>query len=259
MRLTGFAFTDIGKKRANNEDAFRLGPHTGGGQPYAEAKYEFSFETQGPSMFDPHKTTTFLLPQDEGVLLAYVCDGVGGRNAGEVASSYVVQHLIALPDPNITGLVKGLAAVNRGMYSVMRQSPDYAGMGCTIAGIVATESGLIAFAVGDSTVFEFTGRMFRPLTEIHTTTGDYNGKLCRVMGCHPAPVDPIPSFRAMPLEPSLFLIATDGVIRHFNEAKLAPLFNNASGTAEMASHLRSMILETEAYDNFTAILLELHE
>jgi protein phosphatase len=253
MKVSAFAFTDIGKSRANNEDSYRLGPHVSHAGKYEESVAEFLFPPSLPTE-DGSEPPAPVLP-----VLTFVCDGVGGRAAGEVASAYVVDHLANVPDAAPESLVERLTEVNLGLYNLMHESSDCIGMGCTIAGIVLSPQGLLAFALGDSTVFEFTGRFFRPLTDVHTSTGDYDGKLYRALGCHPQPMAPMPSLRPIPRGPALFLIATDGVIRNLDERRLAPLLNAASNPAEMGKILHDMVLETEARDNFTAILLEVHD
>jgi serine/threonine protein phosphatase PrpC len=242
MIVSAFAFSDIGKHRTNNEDAYRLGSIVSKASSYEESFVDFDL---GAKDIDP--------------ILTFVCDGVGGRAAGEVASGYVTSAFDSVSALSNDAVIRRLNEVNYGLYTLMDRTTNHQGMGCTIAGMLLSPTGLLAFSIGDSTVFEFTGRYLRPLTQLHTSTGDYDGKLTRAMGCYPIPLIMEPSFHRIILEPGLFLIATDGVIRNLDEDALAADFNQSKNPMEMGHNLRDMVLNTEARDNFTAILLDVHK
>jgi serine/threonine protein phosphatase PrpC len=116
-----------------------------------------------------------------------VCDGMGGHQAGEVASMMAAETLLQvfayhhegiLADPLLkldrtfpaTGdlLVKGIRLANRAINSRAYAQKTLAGMGTTIVA-VAFESDLMSVAhVGDSRAYKLTQTSLEPLTVDHS-------------------------------------------------------------------------------------------
>ena len=148
LTVSAYSATDAGRKRKNNEDAF-------------------------------------LVDDDIGIFV--VADGMGGQNAGEVASTRAVQvfrERIAggatalrrlAESPSQENRVAGQALVEKAIqaactdvWKLGETDPKLRGMGTTLAGIViAGEQGIVG-NVGDSRVYLVrAGQAFR-LTEDHT-------------------------------------------------------------------------------------------
>ena len=125
--------TDVGKKRTGNEDALFL---------------------------------------DNDQQLYVVADGMGGHQAGEVASKLVVDTIrdymnrfkededveeLADPDDTLSKeanrLLSAIHLANKGVYEVSLSKESYHGMGSTISAVYFTDEALIAANVGDSPVY----------------------------------------------------------------------------------------------------------
>ena len=125
--------TDIGMKRKNNED----------------------------SLFINDKNQFYV-----------VADGMGGHQAGEVASKLVVETLwdyikrfngdedveeLADPDESLSKeanrLLSGIHLANKSVFQASRNSEAYSGMGSTVSSVYFTDSTLIAANVGDSPIY----------------------------------------------------------------------------------------------------------
>jgi protein phosphatase len=99
----------------------------------------------------------------DGVLLA-VADGIGGAQAGEVASRMAVEQLAdtlmatagALP-PSVW-LREGLESVNRYIRSASHENIEYAGMGATVTAAVIHGEQAIIGQVGDSRAYAMSSR-----------------------------------------------------------------------------------------------------
>lgn len=154
MKITACGFTDVGKVRTNNEDSFA---------------------------------------SDEELGLFVVADGMGGHNAGEVASNRSVEtihnHMSKLSaDPNkvVYGsvdknlspagnhLVSAIRIANSVVYQSAQASPDKKGMGTTIAAVFYDrKKNLISRAhVGDSRIYSFSDGALRQITEDHTIVAE---------------------------------------------------------------------------------------
>jgi protein phosphatase len=127
------------------------------------------------------------LKVDDEHNLFIVCDGMGGHQAGEVASREaceVISHCFSTLADEVAGdttlavpaafptlgdlLVKGIRIANRSIYIKSRSRSDYSGMGTTIVA-AALQDDLINIAhVGDSRAYLMTADRLVPLTTDHS-------------------------------------------------------------------------------------------
>jgi protein phosphatase len=127
MRI--LAYTEKGPQKAQNEDRAICGDRVLEGG-FAEAR---------------------------GSLFA-VADGVGGRNAGAVASEFVAQQLLQvgkLTPEALAGINSGLLAMSRG---------ETAGMATTLAGMCLEEKAATLFSVGNCRVYLLQGSYLKQVT-----------------------------------------------------------------------------------------------
>ena len=142
--ITSFGVTDIGRRRQLNEDAMLI---------------------------------------DDKAGLYVVADGMGGHNAGEVASQLAVETVsnfvgrsghdeeITWPygvDPaisiNANRLRTSIMLANKRVWKEADNREDYTGMGTTIVGGLAEEESLILCGAGDSRAYRFRGETLDQIT-----------------------------------------------------------------------------------------------
>ncbi|MGE3844597.1 MAG: PP2C family serine/threonine-protein phosphatase [Vicinamibacterales bacterium] len=142
--LYAFGITDAGKVRKTNEDAFVSEP---------------------------------------ALRLFAVADGMGGHNAGEVASGLAIDALTTFikrssSDTDFSWpygidrtlsfdgnrLRTGIHLANRRVYRAAESSDDYSGMGTTIAGLLVNGSTVSIGHVGDSRAYLFSNQTLHSLT-----------------------------------------------------------------------------------------------
>ncbi len=120
----------------------------------------------------------FLISENaSGDILVLVCDGVGGSRAGEVASGEVIRyfHDIFPKAPAFEDLIVAreylthhIRQINKTVYDLSMEYPEFRGMGTTLTGFLKTSMGTLSINVGDSRVYGFLdGKSFR-LTIDHT-------------------------------------------------------------------------------------------
>jgi protein phosphatase len=108
--------------------------------------------------------------------LVALADGMGGANAGEVASGLAVDLLVSyLSKYNMDGLGIGsdaikeaLEAANQAIQELSQQVPDYQGMGTTLVMGLFGQRRLIYAHVGDSRLYRLRRGFFEQLTTDHT-------------------------------------------------------------------------------------------
>lgn len=137
------ALTDVGMRRANNQDAHR--------------------EVLAPD------AETWL---KRGHLFA-VCDGMGAHAAGELASEMAAEGIphtyIKLNDqPSAEALRKSIEEVNAKIHSRGQANADFQGMGTTASTLVLLPQGALVAHVGDSRVYRLRGTRLEQLTFDHS-------------------------------------------------------------------------------------------
>jgi serine/threonine protein phosphatase PrpC len=134
VRLRAAAFTHQGAVRADNEDTI------------AVRDWIKRLPMKAPVVLE-HEVAT--------PLICLVADGMGGHAAGEVASRTVAEHLSrrVAEAADVATLAQLLHDANAELFALMQESPVWAGMGTTVAGMVVAPSGILVFNVGDSRVY----------------------------------------------------------------------------------------------------------
>lgn len=109
--------------------------------------------------------------------LLILADGMGGANAGEIASSLTVEMLtgqlsnVADPGDKVSPrehLLIGIQDVNQAIQELSRQVPDYQGMGTTLVVGLFTEHSLLYAHVGDSRLYRLRAGELEQMTTDHT-------------------------------------------------------------------------------------------
>lgn len=124
----------------------------------------------------PNEDTLFVHSPADPVALAVVADGMGGHNAGEVASKAAVatveEVVFAGGPPSIDGaaarLQAAVAAANARIRQLALENPDTTGMGCTIVLALVIENLYWVGHVGDSRAYLVSPAAIQQITEDHT-------------------------------------------------------------------------------------------
>jgi serine/threonine protein phosphatase PrpC len=134
VRLRATAFTHQGAVRPGNEDTIAVG------------RWIRRLPMAAPVVLE-HET---LAP-----LICLVADGMGGHIAGDVASRTVAERLCrsAAAATDAMAIVRLLHDANEELFALMDESPVWAGMGTTVAGLAIAPGGVVVFNVGDSRVY----------------------------------------------------------------------------------------------------------
>jgi PPM family protein phosphatase len=146
--IEAFGRSDVGRRRKLNEDSYVIQPET---QFYA------------------------------------VCDGMGGHNAGEVASQLAIETLAAFisksdSEAEITWpygldvslsfggnrLTTGIKLANKRVFKTADNREDYTGMGTTVVAALATDELLAVGWAGDSRCYLLRDAELRQLTRDHS-------------------------------------------------------------------------------------------
>lgn len=109
---------------------------------------------------------------------AVVCDGMGGANGGNVASSVAVKEISrrlkrgyrdTLSDDEITDLlVEVVQKANSKLYKIQKNDSELRGMGTTVELVLVKGNKVHVVHAGDSRVYSVRGRRIKQLTIDHS-------------------------------------------------------------------------------------------
>lgn len=94
-----------------------------------------------------------------------VADGVGGNNAGAVASSFVCESLKTIVPSGKNDLVD----INSQLLTKSTENANYSGMATTLSGICISDEKASSFHIGNTRIYVFQGSYIKQITEDHTS------------------------------------------------------------------------------------------
>jgi PPM family protein phosphatase len=204
-----------------------------------------------------------------------VADGMGGAQAGEVASKAAADSFDRdLPEgPPEQFLRETIEEANRRINELARADPSRAGMGTTItAAIVDARAEEVGIGhVGDSRAYRLRRGKFERLTRDHSLVEEMRRKgqitdaqaedhpqrsiITRALGPEPEVEVDLQTVPAAPGD--VFLLCSDGLTTMVNEARIAEVL---SSTTSMREAVRTLVDEANGAggrDNITALAFRL--
>jgi PPM family protein phosphatase len=239
LELQPFGVTDAGKVRQNNEDALLVG-------------------------------------EGEDETLFVVADGIGGFEAGEVASSLAVEVLRGLqPDEPFKAAI---GEANRRIVAAGRGDEKLSGMGTTVVAVRfgGTQREPVAEVahVGDSRAYLMRGGDMKPITEDHSLVAELvrSGDLTRDQAAdHPqknlitralgADEEVDVDTAVLPVEAGdRILLCSDGLSDMVSEAGISEILAESPADPEKTARgLLSAALEAGGNDNITVVVVDVKE
>lgn len=215
--------------------------------------------------------------QTEGIMFA-VCDGMGGANAGNVASRFAIESFMGVLRLSLKkdmkrsdicdALAEGVQYANRTVYDLARAQPEFRGMGTTIVGGMAVDNSVTLINVGDSRAYRIGKNGAERLTKDHSYVEEMmrRGKLSeeaarqhphknlitRAIGVDPE-VD-CDLYEVELAEEDTLLLCSDGLTGMVRDEQIAELVQQAPNITEAVESLISRALENGGADNITVVL-----
>jgi protein phosphatase len=209
----------------------------------------------------------------ESAPLFVVADGMGGAEAGEVASQTVVdtfEQAVAAGDlPESLGPT--VQAANARIYAMAQEDPSKKGMGCTCTAAWAGNDLLTIAHVGDSRLYRLRADAFEQVTDDHSLVGG----LVRLGQLTPAEAEHHPQrsviLRAVGVEPEVevdvlqhglergdvYLVCSDGLSGMVRDEVIEETLRMFSPLSEAAEMLIELANAAGGRDNITAVLFRI--
>jgi protein phosphatase len=241
------ALTDVGRLRANNEDAVLVNAEYG---------------------------------------VAILADGMGGYNAGEVASSMAVEHISselirwlaeAAPQASARDVRRAMEIcvdhVNRAIFDASNTNPAYAGMGTTLVMAVRHGEKLVVGHVGDSRAYRWRAGILTQLTRDHSLLQEQidmglltleeaelsnnRNLVTRALGVEDAVLLDI---QEIPVERGdTYLLCSDGLTDMISDADMTELFSDHDDLLDLSHGLVDLANAEGGRDNISVALIRTGE
>ncbi len=204
-----------------------------------------------------------------------VCDGLGGHQAGEVASETAAHTLeAAFTEPTVDRLIEAVEAANRAIWQLAQDQPDKRGMGTTITAVAVVEQDgedqLALVNVGDSRGYLLRDSELTQLTEDHSLVAEMerDGRLTheearvhpqravitRALGLEPD-VE-IDHLELLPYRGDRLLLCSDGLTNEVADDQIGSTLRRLADPNEAAKDLVTQARANGGNDNITAVVID---
>ncbi len=138
---------------------------------------EYFCLTDTGKLRDHNEDSVIVSENKNGEILMAVADGMGGHQAGEIASSLAVTHLdkkfsslesIGSYDEAVDWIKETVSTVNMLIYKYTEENPQSAGMGTTLVLAILTPEFLVFGNIGDSSGYIVRNNKLFKITQDHT-------------------------------------------------------------------------------------------
>jgi len=228
---------------------------------------------------------SFLCEKLEGIENSYlyiVADGMGGHNAGEVASSMAVQEvashikgnieMLGHDENKILDLIRNsMLHANDRVYKTSIMKSNCLGMGTTLSMVLIKDGAAYIGHVGDSRIYLIREKLIRKLTEDHSLVAE----LVKSGSIKPEEADSHPQKNVITralgteynLDPDVFpesiqdgdiiLICSDGLTNAVKEEDMARIVVDSADLNEACGLLIDKAKENGGFDNITAVVIQM--
>ena len=244
MIYTYVSKTDPGRARENNEDSVAHDPETG---------------------------------------LGVLADGMGGYNAGEVASGMATAFIKSEMSRWLSEAGKQATSreikrameicvdnANRSVYNAACANPQYSGMGTTLVVAVFQDAAVLLGHIGDSRCYRMRSGEMVQITKDHSllqeqidaglltveqaATSSHKNLVTRALGVEDAALLELNEHAVE--SGDLYLMCSDGLSDMANDAEIAIILGNQTTLVQKADRLVALANELGGRDNISVLLVQ---
>ncbi|WP_096269934.1 Stp1/IreP family PP2C-type Ser/Thr phosphatase [Paucisalibacillus globulus] len=222
-----------------------------------------------------------IFPGDNGQYLAIIADGMGGHQAGDVASEMATTILekrwrenegLKSPEAAEEWLEQTLIEANTSIYQHSLEKEECQGMGTTIVVAICTEEFITVAHIGDSRCYLYNEFSFKQITEDHSLVNALvqSGQISKDDALvHPRKNVVLKALGTSELvEPDIqtivwedgdkLLLCSDGLTDKVLDGELADYMKSTTDIKEVGQKLIDLANERGGEDNVSLVILQ-HE
>ncbi len=223
---------------------------------------------------------------DEPTLTVVLADGMGGYNAGEIASGMATAFIKSELSRWLTEAGDGAKArevrrameicvdnANRSIFNSANSNAQYAGMGTTLVTGVFREDKLVLGHIGDSRCYRLRAGVLEQITKDHSllqeqmdaglitpeqaATSSIKNLVTRALGVDDTVLLEVNEHQV--LVGDTYLLCSDGLSDMIDDAAIAKILTTELTLEQKASQLIDLANENGGRDNISVLLVEVHE
>ena len=241
-----------------------------------------------PGMVRTHNEDSIASVADKGLVV--LADGMGGYNAGEVASGMATTVLTTelrqiiegrAPyeiDPQsgqkaaLTMLQEQIAKANTSIYQAAQSQPQYAGMGTTLVVVLFYDNKMMAAHIGDSRLYRLRGEEFSQVSKDHSLLQEQidagmltkeqakhssnKNLVTRALGIDPTVEPEIHEYETQPGD--IYLLCSDGLSDMVGDEDIGMALRALGANLNLAAQqLVQMANDNGGRDNVSVILIKI--
>jgi len=223
---------------------------------------------------------------DEATLTAVLADGMGGYNAGEIASgmatafikSELSRWLIEAGDSAKAREVRRAMEIcvdnaNRSIFNSANSNAHYAGMGTTLVVGVFRDDKLVLGHIGDSRCYRLRAGVLEQITKDHSllqeqmdaglitpeqaATSSIKNLVTRALGVDESVLMDVNEYTVQVGD--IYLMCSDGLSDMIDDAAIARIVAQEMALEQKAARLIDSANENGGRDNISVLMVEVHE
>jgi protein phosphatase len=241
-----------------------------------------------PGMVRSHNEDSIATDAENGLVV--LADGMGGYNAGEVASGMAttvivaeMRQILATTQPNqidprtnqtiAARLVREqVLRANSSIYQAAQNQPQYAGMGTTLVVSLFYDNRVLVAHLGDSRLYLLRDGAFRQLTRDHSLlqeqidsglltaeqakNAQHKNLVTKALGIDPSVEPEIHEYQTRPGD--LYLVCSDGLCDMVEDQEISMALQALGGNLKLAAQqLVQMANDNGGRDNVSVILVRI--
>lgn len=238
---------------------------------------DFASETNIGRVRQVNQDRANVVENDRHQLLAVVCDGMGGHQAGEEASSMAIKELISAfkAEPGFDDiwaarkwLLECIAKANALIYADSQANANHHGMGTTVVLALVIDDQMCVCHVGDSRAYLFAQSELKQLTQDHTYVNLLveSGSINREQALHHPQKNVlmkalgvfekiVVTHQVLPFHEGVLLLCSDGLYNCLNEGLIKQILESHPDARTICHHLIHEANARGGYDNIGVALI----
>lgn len=242
---------------------------------------EINFQTDVGRKRNTNQDYAGLFENQAGVSLAILADGMGGHQAGDVASQMAVNNLgerwqessLETSEKAAQWLIKEIQDENEKIYQKGQSQPEYLGMGTTIVSAVLLDQSFVLANIGDSRAYLVRNNQLLQLTEDHSLVNELvkSGEITREMAANHPRKNVLTRSLGMPgmvevdvtnhlwVHDDYILLCSDGLTNMVSEEEILTVLLSERTLSEKVDTLITRANEAGGADNITVLVIHFNE